>query len=150
MSIPFSALTEAAEYRSAGRTITDADIVNFAGISGDFNPLHTDDVWVRENTKFDGRIAHGLLVLAVTNGLRTPGVDDWNIQAFVNVERRMIGPVYPGDTLHSSYKIENLRASRSRPGAGIVTVRIEVLNQHGDVVQDGQDKYLVGGTEDQA
>lgn len=145
MTVYFSDITEGTSYTSIGRTVTEADIVGFAGLSGDYSQLHTDEVWVRENTEFKGRIAHGLPVLAISNGLRTPELDDWFIQAFLSVERRMTGATYPGDTIHHVSTVESLRASNSRPEAGIVTVQIEVANQHGDVVQEGHDVYLVGG-----
>jgi acyl dehydratase len=58
--------------------VTEADVVNFAGVSGDFNPLHTDDVYVAEMTPFRGRIAHGLLVLSISSGLRQE-TDDWQL-----------------------------------------------------------------------
>lgn len=147
MSVYFDDLTEGTAYVSARRTLTEADISSFAGLSGDFNPLHTDELWVRENTKFEGRIAHGLLVLAISSGLRTPGIDDWAIQAYLGVERRMVGPAYPGDTLHQRCTIASVRSSRSRPGSGIVVVEAQMFNQHDEIVQEGQDTYLVGGPE---
>lgn len=131
------------EWQSAGRTITEADIVNFAGVSGDFNALHTDEEWVKANTPFAGRIAHGLLTLAVTSGLRTPGLDDLEILAYLEVSRRMVGPVYPGDTIRATHRVAEVRPSRSRPGTGVVTVEVEVRNQGDEVVQRGTDTYLV-------
>ncbi|WP_413098296.1 MaoC family dehydratase [Streptomyces sp. Inha503] len=145
MSFHFGDLKEGARYRSSGRTLTEADIMSFAGLSGDYNPLHIDETWVRSNTEFDGRIAHGLLVLAVTSGLRTPGLDEWAILAYLNVERKMLAPAYPGDTIHQRSWIESLRASRSRPGTGIVVVSSQVINHRGEVLQEGKDTYLVGG-----
>lgn len=147
MTIYFEELSEGQEYPSSGRTITEADIVNFAGVSGDFNALHTDEQWVRSNTPFSGRIAHGLLVLAASNALRTPGIDDWEILAYLDVQRRFAAPTYPGDTISQRSKIESLRPSRSRPGTGVVVVAVEVFNQRGEVVQEGKDTYLVGAPE---
>ena len=102
MSLYLDQLADGMEFHSAGRTITEADIANFAGLSGDFNPLHTDELWVRENTDFDGRIAHGLLVLSASNGLATPGLDDLAVLAYLEVSRRMVGPVYPGETIRAT------------------------------------------------
>ena len=85
-------LAPGAEFRSAGRTVTESDIMAFAGVSGDFNRLHTDEPWVRENTPFEGRIAHGLLVLAMSSGLATPGLDDVEIIAYLEETRRFTGP----------------------------------------------------------
>lgn len=130
-------------YRSAGRTVTEADIVAFAGISGDFNALHTDEAWVREHTSFNGRIAHGMLVLSITQGLRTPIVSDLRILAFLEVSRRFVAPTYPGDTVHAQWTVEESRFSASRPGTGVLRLAVEVVNQDGTVVQRGTDVYLV-------
>lgn len=131
------------EFVSAGRTITEADIGAFAGLSGDYNPLHTDEQWVRENTPFRGRIAHGVLILAISEGLRTPGLDELEVIAFLNVERSFAAPTYPGDTIHARWAVQELRESRSRPQAGVVTLAVEVTNQDGVVVQRGTDIDLV-------
>jgi 3-hydroxybutyryl-CoA dehydratase len=130
-------------WESAGRTVTEADIMSFAGVSGDFNALHTDEEWVREHTPFSGRIAHGLLTLAITSGLRTPGLDDLEVLAYLEVARQMVGPVYPGDTIRATHTVSEVRPSASRPGTGVVKVGVEVRNQRGEVVQRGADTYLV-------
>lgn len=130
------------EMTSARRTVTEADIVSFAGLSGDYNPLHTDEIFAREETPFTGRIAHGLLVLSIADGLRNP-FDDWAHLAWLEVQRRFVGPTYPGDTIHAIRRVEDVRASSSRPGTGVVTVAIEVVKQDGDVVQRGRDVLLV-------
>lgn len=130
-------------WRSVGRTVTEADIVNFAGVSGDFNRLHTDEKWVKAHTPFEGRIAHGLLTLAITSGLRTPGLDELEILAYLEVGRRMVGPVRPGDTIHATHRVAEVRESASRPGTSIVKVEVEVANQRGETVQAGTDTYLV-------
>lgn len=146
-TLDFEHLNVGDTYWSSGRTVTESDIAMFAGLSGDYNPLHTDATWVAENTEFDGRIAHGLLVLAISSGLRTPTLDGLNIKAYLNVERAMKAPTYPGDTLRVRNTISDLRPSTSQPGTGVVTMRIEVLNQRDAVVQSGEDIYLVGGAE---
>jgi hypothetical protein len=68
METTFDMIEVGAEFHSAGRTVTEADIVNFAGVTGDFNPLHMDEQWVRANTDFPTRIAHGLLVHSIGEG----------------------------------------------------------------------------------
>jgi len=130
-------------WRSVGRTVTEADIVNFAGVSGDFNRLHTDERWVTENTPFSGRIAHGLLTLSITSGLRTPGLDELEIIAYLEVGRRFRGPVYPGDTVTATHTVTEIRPSSSRPGTAVVKVEVEVRNQKDELVQAGGDTYLV-------
>jgi acyl dehydratase len=131
------------EFISVGRTMTEADIVAFAGISGDFSPLHTDEPWVRENTPFAGRIAHGLLVLSVSSGLRTPGLDDLEVIAYLEEARSFVAPTYPGDTIRARWTVRELRRSASRPTMGVVTVDVEVVKQDDTVVQRGHDVWLV-------
>jgi acyl dehydratase len=127
---------------TARRTITDADIASFAGVSGDFNPLHTDEVFVREQTPFRGRIAHGLLVLAISSGLANDLASVESI-AYLEERREFVAPTYPGDTIHAVWTIEESRPSRSRPGTGVVRLAVEVVNQNGEVVQRGHDVWLV-------
>ncbi|MDR7462588.1 MAG: MaoC/PaaZ C-terminal domain-containing protein, partial [Armatimonadota bacterium] len=69
MSLEFDDLQEGAEFETPGRTVTEADVVNFAGVSGDFNPLHVDATYAAA-TPFGQRVAHGLLVLSMVSGLR--------------------------------------------------------------------------------
>jgi 3-hydroxybutyryl-CoA dehydratase len=135
-------LHEGAEYLSASRTISHQGIAAFAGLSGDFSPLHTDDEWTRENTPFAGRIAHGALVFSVSQGLRTPVVDDIAVIAFLGFERTLAGPVYPGDTISARWTVAQVRRSRSRPDRGIARLSVAVVNQDGTVVQHGSDTYL--------
>lgn len=139
----FEELKVGREFRSAGRTVTESDITAFAGLSGDYNPLHVDETWVRAHTEYRGRIAHGVLVLAISQGLRTPGLDELEVLAFLAVERSFVAPVYPGDTIHARWSVQALRDSRSRPHAGIATLAVEVVTQDGTVVQRGTDVDLV-------
>lgn len=137
-------------FTSVGRTLTEADIAAFAGVSGDYNRLHTDEPWVRAHTPFRGRIAHGLLVLAISSGLRNPPLDDLVVIAYLEETRRMVAPTYPGDTIHVVVTVDEVRASASRPESGIVRFAVEVVNDGGEVVQRGTDVIMVGrrpGTE---
>jgi 3-hydroxybutyryl-CoA dehydratase len=135
-------LREGSEHLSAARTVTRADIAAFAGLSGDLSPLHTDDEWARENTPFTGRIAHGALVFALSQGLRTPVVDDIAVIAFLAFERTLVGPVYPGDSITARWTVAEVRRSRSRPDRGIARLEVAVVNQDETVVQRGADTYL--------
>jgi 3-hydroxybutyryl-CoA dehydratase len=130
------------EVTTARRTITEADVMAFAGISGDFNALHTDEIFVRQRTPFRGRIAHGLLVLAISSGLRSE-LDDVESIAYLEEQREFAAPTYPGDTIHAVWTVEESRPSRSRPGTGVVRLRVEVRNQDDAVVQRGTDVWLV-------
>src|SRR5438876_11913698 len=88
------------EVMTARRTVTESDIVTFAGVSGDFNPLHTDESFVREHTPFRGRIEHGLLVVAIDSGLRCE-LDRVQSVAFLDVRWAFVGPTYAGDAIHA-------------------------------------------------
>jgi 3-hydroxybutyryl-CoA dehydratase len=130
------------EVVTARRTITEADVMSFAGLSGDFNPLHTDALFVQERTPFRGRIAHGLLVLSISSGLRSE-LDDVESVAYLAEDRQFVAATYPGDTIQARWKVTESRASASRPGTGVVTLSVEVVNQDGEVVQRGTDVWLV-------
>jgi 3-hydroxybutyryl-CoA dehydratase len=139
-------LREGSEYLSAARTISPADIAAFAGLSGDFSPLHTDDEWARENTPFSGRIAHGALIFSISQGLRTPVIDDIAVVAFLGFERALVGPVYPGDTITARWTVAQVRRSRSSPDRGVARLEVAVVNQDGTIVQRGSDTYLAAAT----
>jgi 3-hydroxybutyryl-CoA dehydratase len=131
-----------ASFETSRRTVTEADIVAFAGVSGDFNPLHVDEIFAREQTPFGGRIAHGPLVLSMSYGLRSVR-DDWQILALASCDRRFRAPVFPGDTVWGVYEVLERRASRSRPGTGFVTLGVSIHSDRGEVVQEGQDVLMV-------
>jgi 3-hydroxybutyryl-CoA dehydratase len=148
-TVYFDDVDEGLRVTSARRTITDADIMNFAGVSGDFNPLHTDDIFIREETPFRGRIAHGLLGLAIGSGLKSE-LDSWLVLAYLTASRDFVGPIYPGDTIWVEYEVTEKRASRSKPDRGIVTLSVELKNHDGEVAQRGTDVLLLGRREDAA
>jgi acyl dehydratase len=129
-------------FQTSRRTVTEADIAAFAGVSGDFNPLHVDEIFAREQTPFGGRIAHGPLVLSMSYGMRSVR-DEWKILALASCERRFRAPVFPGDTVWGTYEVLERRASRSRPGVGFVTLGVSIHSDRGDVVQEGRDVLMV-------
>ena len=115
-------------FTTARRTITEADVVLFAGLSGDFNPLHTDEVHMRQ-TPFGGRIAHGMLVASVVTGLANQlGIFEGTTLALMEMQLRWPAPVKPGDTVHAVLEIAGKEESR-RPDRGVVTVNVAVYNQ---------------------
>jgi acyl dehydratase len=144
MTVYYEDLEPGQTLRSAGRTITDADILAFAGVSGDFNELHMNEEWVTANTPFTGRIAHGLLILGIASGLRNAVLDQLFVVAYVNVERAFTGPTYVGDTISALWTVGEMRESRSRPETGIVNLHCEVAKSDGTVVQHGVDVCLIG------
>jgi 3-hydroxybutyryl-CoA dehydratase len=129
-------------FASARRTLTDADIVAFAGVTGDFNPLHVDETFAREDGLYGARIVHGPLVLAMCFGLRSVR-DDWKVLALIECSRRFVAPVFAGDTVQARYTVEAVRESESRPTAGYVTVAVSVVNQRDEVVQEGTEVLMV-------
>src|SRR5436190_9240656 len=135
-------LTAGQKVETTRRTLTEADITMFAGLSGDFDPLHMDELFVKEHTPFRGRIAHGLLVLAISSGLQSE-LDRVQSVAYLEERREFVAPAYPGDTIQATWRIDQVRPSRSRPGTGVVHFSIDVVNQGGEVLQRGTDVWLV-------
>jgi acyl dehydratase len=132
-------------FRSPGRTITDADLVVFSGLTGDFSELHTSDVYAK-SSQFGRRVAHGMLGLSYAHGLmwaRTGELRETAI-AFLGIsEWRFIGPIYIGDTIFVNYTLAELRDSKSRPTQAIATFDVELVKQDGMVVQRGRKALLV-------
>ena len=127
---------------SVGRTITEADIVNFAGLSGDFNLIHTDAEYARGHM-FGQRVAHGLLVLSVASGLAVRlGFMENTILAFRGLEWRFTAPVFAGDTVRVRLEVEATKPM-PRLGGGLVTLKMEVINQRDEVVNRGAWEIVV-------
>ena len=147
MEVSFNDIEVGKTYRSAGRTIIEADIVSFAGLTGDFNPLHMDEKWVRENTSFPSRIAHGLLIHSIGEGLNCHELAGWKILAFLETQRRMVKPVFPGDRIEQNYVIKSKKPSSKDPSRGVVEVEVNITNQNGEIVQEGYNRYMIGGAE---
>jgi acyl dehydratase len=132
-----------AEFESPARTITESDITLFAGLSGDYNPLHVNEEYCK-GTIFGGRIAHGPLVYAIAAGLLFQlHLYDDTLIAFLGFENlKFTNPVKPGDTIHARVKVLEKRES-SRADRGVMKRRLEVLNQRGEVVQEGIQAFLL-------
>lgn len=126
-----------------GRTISEHDILAFAGLSGDFNTIHTDAEYAR-TTPFGQRVAHGLLVLSIVSGLAVKsGIVDGTILAFREVsEWKFSKPVFIGDTIHAEVEVTETKPI-PRLGGGSVTLRVVVKNQSNDTVQTGTWVFLV-------
>lgn len=127
---------------TAGRTITEGDIVRFAGLSGDFNQIHTDASYA-EVGMFGERIAHGLLVLSIASGLAVQtGMIEGTVLAFRELEWKFSRPVMIGDTVHVVIEVVDTKAL-ARLGGGNVTMKVSVLNQRDEVVHRGTWVMLV-------
>jgi acyl dehydratase len=132
-------------FRSPGRTITDADLVAFAGLTGDYSELHTSDVYAT-NSQFGRRVAHGMLGLAYAHGLMWPRTGELRrtAVAFLGIsDWKFVGPIFVGDTIFVNYEIVELRDSRTRPTQAIATFAVELVDQDGRVVQQGRKALLV-------
>ena len=128
-------------FETPGRTITEADIINFAGVSGDFYSLHTDETFASK-TIFKGRIAHGLLILSIATGLwMRLGIFEGTLIAFYGIDRlRFIKPVRVGDTI----KVKITVMEKTEKGEyGLITFKNEIFNQNGDLVVIFDAKILV-------
>jgi acyl dehydratase len=132
-------------FRSPGRTITEADLIGFAGLTGDFSELHTSEVYGKAS-QFGRRVAHGMLGLAYAHGLmwaRTGELRETAI-AFLGInEWKFIGPIFIGDTIFVNYEICELRESQSRPTQAIATFDVSIVDQDDRIVQRGKKALLV-------
>jgi acyl dehydratase len=129
------------EYESPGRTITETDIVIFAGLSGDYNVLHTDAEFMKQSI-FGERIAHGLLGLAIQAGLFTRATQPYASAAPSGLRWKFKGPIKIGDTIRVRARVMAKRET-GKPDRGLVTLERRVLNQRDEVVQEGETDLLV-------
>ena len=128
------------EYESPGRTVTEADIVLFAGLSGDYNQLHTDAEFMKGSI-FGERIAHGLLGLAIQSGLLTRAMAPYATIAFGALRWEFKAPIKIGDTIHVRARV--LTKKETKVDRGLVTLERTVLNQRGEIVQQGETDLIV-------
>lgn len=139
----FDDLVVGDEWESPARTITETDVVLFAGLSGDFNPLHCNHE-LSKTGPFGRPVAHGLLGMAVATGLITqaPRLDTLAFLAIL--EWKFLAPIQFGDTIRVISRVDDLQA-QARGRRGIVTWRRRVLNQDSVTVQEGRTQTLVRG-----
>jgi acyl dehydratase len=137
----FEDLAVGQEFTSPGRTVTEADIVIFAGLSGDYNVLHTDAEHMKASI-FGERIAHGLLGLSIEQGLASRGEPAAAHGVLSGLKWKFKGPIKIGDTVHVRSRIT---AKKDGPDAsrGLVTVDRELVNQLGEIVQEGETEHVV-------
>jgi 3-hydroxybutyryl-CoA dehydratase len=142
----FEDFTPQGAWETDTRTITGADIEAFSDVSGDRNALHVNDEVARA-AGFPGRIAHGVLGVAVTTGLiNRLGLTRGTLLAFLGLSWEFRKPLLPGDTVHA--RIELVEARRSRAGdRGVVRLGVRLRRSDGEVVQEGEMKMLVRARE---
>ena len=138
----FEEFTEGLTIQTRGRTITEADIVNFAGVSGDYNPMHTDAEYSKDH-EYKARVAHGALVFSVATGLAyAQGFIEGTVIAFTSFEMKLRKPVFIGETISVSVTVTKLRAMPSA-GGGFVSFDVKITNQDGGIVEKGEWTVLV-------
>ncbi len=132
----FSEFEVGQRFETVGRTVTEGDVCTFAGLSGDFNPLHTDATFAAK-TPFGQRVAHGMLVASISTGLaQTTGIFEGTTMALLEQSFRYTGPVFFGDTIRLVLTVETMKPS-SKGGKGVVTFKAEIMKQDDTVVNSG-------------
>ncbi|MCB0213060.1 MAG: MaoC family dehydratase N-terminal domain-containing protein [Anaerolineae bacterium] len=137
------------EILTSARTITETDIVNFAGLTGDFNFIHTDAVAAKESP-FGQRVAHGMLIASIATGLSVQqGFIDGTTLAFRELTWKFTKPVHIGDTVHVRIKVTETKAMK-KLGGGVVDFDTRVYNQNDEVVHKGGWRMLIKSRPEEA
>jgi acyl dehydratase len=132
-----------------GRTITEADLVQFAALTGDYNPMHTDAEYMKTHP-MGQRVAHGMLTLSYAVGqIYQLGFMERTVIAFRGLEMKFSLPVFIGDTLHSELKIVEKKEAR-RLGGGTITAEVKIINQDGKTVQSGTMTLIIASRPESA
>jgi acyl dehydratase len=127
-----------AEFTTPGRTVTESDVVGFAGLTGDYASIHIDEEYAAASIH-GRRIAHGLLGLAFAQGLtwRATSAQGSRLASLSWDQWTFVAPIFIGDTIRVRCVVTSTRASRSNPSRGIIVETLELMNQRGEVVQRG-------------
>jgi 3-hydroxybutyryl-CoA dehydratase len=128
-------------FTTGGIVVTESLIQAFAGLSGDFFDLHMDDRFARD-LGFKGRVAHGILGLALTDGLKNRAEHRFRAIASLGWNWKFAGAILIGDRIHAEVAVMTKRETK-RPDRGIVTLAITVKNQDGRVVQEGTNELMI-------
>jgi 3-hydroxybutyryl-CoA dehydratase len=129
---------------TAARTVTETDVMLFAGLSGDYNQIHTDAEFAK-GTLFGERVAHGLLGLSIASGLAARlGLIEGTVEAFTGLEWKFRGPILIGDTIRARLEVKR-KKEMARLGGGFVVLDVAVLNQRDETVQKGTWTALMKG-----
>jgi len=130
------------EFTTKARTVTEADVVNFAALSWDTNQLHTDMEFARQ-TVFGDRIAHGMLGIVIHSGLsQMLGIMEGTLLAFLGMTWNFHYPIKIGDTVYVVQRVKEMRET-SKKDKGTLVFEKELINQHGEVVQTGTTTVLL-------
>jgi acyl dehydratase len=128
-------------FRSPGHTLGDAHFLLFAGLTGDNHPIHYDEDYARR-TRFGGRLAHGLLLMAMSALGATAQAQrlEASMVAFLEQGCRFRKPVLLGDTVHAEFEVAGLER---KGDTGVLRLRVTLVNQRGDEVLEGHHVYLL-------
>jgi 3-hydroxybutyryl-CoA dehydratase len=137
----FDDLEVGQEWTSGGRTVTEADIINFAGFSGDFNPIHIDAEFAK-TTPFRRTIAHGFAVFSMSSGLGVMSPPTRTLAMLRVPVWNFVHPVFAGDTIKVKNKVLE-KIVRGRGKRGEIVWQRQIFNQDGKVVQEGQYVLLI-------
>ena len=139
MAVHYEDFQVGQEWTSPSRTITEADVTMFAMLSGDYDELHTSEHFAREHSAYKTRIAHGMLGMCIIVGLkkRIAAFAETRYVASLEYTWKFTGPILLGDTVHLRIRITRMRESQSRPDRAIIWEGVQILNQRGEVVQEG-------------
>ena len=132
-------------FKTVGRTVTEADVVNFVSVTGMLEVLFTNTEFLKETSAIKGRVAPGALVFTFVEGLLTQATMQGVGFAFLNMELDIKGPTFVGDTVHAECEVIECRASNGRPGLGLVRTRNRVFKQDGSEVMVYTPLRLVKG-----
>jgi len=138
----FDDFTLGESFETNGITIDQGDITQFAGLSGDYNPLHTDEEYAKA-TQFKGRISHGMLVVAkMTGKFNQLGYWDGSVMGMLETGWTFLAPVKAGDTIFAKITVSELKES-SKKDRGAATLKFDVINQRGERTTEGFLKLLL-------
>ena len=123
-------------YKTIGRTVTETDVVNFAGFSGDYNPLHMDEEYAKNTSIFGRRIAHGMIGAVFMTGLSNQtGMFEGTTIAFLEMTVKYPAPLEIGATVHLEMTPTEIRHS-SKPGRGILKLDANLVDQTGTITTE--------------
>ncbi len=137
----YDAIEPGFSYETGGIVVTEGHITGFAGLTGDFYDIHIDDEYARA-LGYAGRVAHGLLGLALCDGLKNRASVRFAAIVSLNWRWSFTGPILVGDRIHARITVLSKRMTRN-PARGIVTLGFELLNQRGEAVQKGENDLMV-------
>jgi acyl dehydratase len=133
LGLYFEDLPQGRKFRTIGRTLTEADLVNFIGVTGMTEVLFSNVEFLRNESDIKQRVVPAAMVYAFAEGLLVHATMQHTGFAFLNMELNVVGPTFAGDTIHVECEVTESRRSNSRPNRGLVRTRNSVVKQDGKV-----------------